>query len=63
MFVVGNKCDLESDREVPKHKAENDYSVQWGIDVWEVSAKNGNNINTIFLDLATSICFVYLEMI
>ncbi|OHT05896.1 Ras-like protein rasG [Tritrichomonas foetus] len=51
MILVGNKCDLENDRQVPREKGQS-LADSWGIPFFETSAKENINIETIFQDLA-----------
>lgn len=44
IFVVGNKIDLEADRNVNTEKAEA-ITKALGINYYEVSAKTGRNLN------------------
>ena len=41
LTVVGNKLDLESEREVPTERTKQEYKETFDIDFWEVSAKTG----------------------
>lgn len=52
IFVVGNKLDLESDRNVITEKAEAQVKAQ-GINYYEVSAKTGRNLNEMFKSLCS----------
>ncbi len=45
--MVGNKLDLEDNREVPTELAQN-KADEWGIPYFEASAKTNININEIF---------------
>ena len=47
MILVGNKCDLEKHREVPKEKGEN-MAKQWRIPFLESSAKARINVDEVF---------------
>jgi small GTP-binding protein len=47
MILVGNKCDLEKHREVPKEKGET-LAKQWEIPFLESSAKSKINVDEIF---------------
>jgi GTPase SAR1 family protein len=45
--VLGNKCDLEH-REVTIEEAEEFFKVKHGLDYFEVSAKDGKNVENVF---------------
>jgi small GTP-binding protein len=47
MVLVGNKCDLEHERQVNKQEAE-DLAKSWGIPMFETSAKLRKNIDEAF---------------
>ena len=48
MYLIGNRCDLEEDREVPKERAI-EFCQQYNIDkFFETSAKTGNNVEEVF---------------
>ena len=47
LVLVGNKIDLEQDRRITKENAE-DLANQYGMDLYEVSALSGDNIDNIF---------------
>ena len=48
IVVVGNKCDLENDRQVPRITSEVLVNVEWGHAFIEASAKENINIVDIF---------------
>lgn len=48
MFLVGNKADLESRRQVSKEEGEA-YAREHGLHFLEASAKTGFNVNEIFI--------------
>ena len=50
-ILVGNKCDLESQRAVSKDEA-NEISIKYGIKYIETSAKETINIDSLFVDTA-----------
>ena len=55
MVLVGNKCDLENEREVSRDQGQN-LARQWGnITFMESSAKSRINISEIFHDLVRQI--------
>ena len=55
MVLVGNKCDLENDREVTRDQGQN-LALEWGnITFIESSAKSKINISEIFYDLVRQI--------
>ncbi|KAL7716681.1 small monomeric GTPase [Entamoeba marina] len=54
--LVGNKCDLESDR-VVSHEDVTNLVTKWNISYLETSAKNNINIDNIFLTIASD--FLY----
>ena len=45
-LLIGNKCDLEEGREVPKQSGEL-FAQNWNIPFLETSAKSGHNINKV----------------
>ncbi len=50
MVLVGNKTDLESDREIPREKGE-ELAKNFNCRFIETSAKTGDNVEMIFFDL------------
>lgn len=58
-LIIGNKCDLESKREVSKENAEQ-FSRRHNVKVIECSAKEGMNIDkafeTITQDILNKVC-------
>ncbi|KAK3939822.1 ras small monomeric GTPase [Diplogelasinospora grovesii] len=54
MVVVGNKCDLESDREVSKQQGQ-DLATSFGCKFVETSAKSRTNVETAFYDVVRAI--------
>lgn len=60
IFVVGNKSDLEADRNVNAEKAETEFKGQ-GISYYEVSAKSGRNINEVFKNLCSVVTGIPLS--
>lgn len=53
-MLVGNKLDLESSRKVPKELAQ-EYAEEEGLLFAEASAKNGDGVEQLFLDIGESI--------
>ena len=53
-ILVGNKCDLDDQRVVPKNEA-NELAEKWGCTYMECSAKTSTNIQDLFLDLIRQI--------
>jgi len=49
--LSGNKCDLESKREVPKDEAKQ-YSIDNSLIFFETSAKTGDNVQAMFHQIA-----------
>ena len=54
IILVGNKCDLEDQRVVPKEEIEKTAN-EFGVDYFETSAKNNINIDNLFDHLAKEI--------
>ena len=54
VILVGNKCDLEKDRQVSKEEGEN-FAEMNGLIFLETSAKEGKNIFDVFRISATNI--------
>jgi len=52
--LAGNKCDLESKREVPEQEARK-YAQENKCLFFETSAKSGQNVNEIFTQIATKL--------
>ncbi|XP_064615083.1 ras-related protein Rap-2c-like [Liolophura sinensis] len=50
MLLVGNKSDLEHQREVPTTEASS-LAQQWGCPFLEASAKNTQNVNEVFIEI------------
>ena len=50
-FLIGNKCDLEGERQVSKEEAER-YAEAEGLEYFETSAKTNHNVELIFKGLA-----------
>eukprot|EP00922_Rhytidocystis_sp_ex-Travisia-forbesii_P037538 GHVS01055948.1.p2 GENE.GHVS01055948.1~~GHVS01055948.1.p2 ORF type:complete len:153 (-),score=14.09 GHVS01055948.1:319-777(-) len=51
IILIGNKCDLESKREVPRQKGE-DLAAEYSIPFFESSAKQNINVDAAFLCIA-----------
>ena len=49
-FLVGNKADLQNERKVEKDKAQ-EFAKENNMQFFEVSAKNGYNVNKLFEDI------------
>jgi len=48
VYLIGNRCDLEEEREVTKDRAI-EFCQQYGIDkFFETSAKTGDNVEEVF---------------
>lgn len=55
MVLVGNKCDLEEDRAVPRPRAFK-TSQDWGnVPYYEASARRRANVDEVFIDLCRQI--------
>ena len=52
LILIGNKCDLESGREVSKEEANKYAETYQFLNFFETSAKTGANIKEMFLDAA-----------
>ena len=50
IVIVGNKCDLEKERQVSFEEGEN-YAKNLGYPFYETSAKNGTKVNEAFNDI------------
>ncbi|CAG7829642.1 unnamed protein product [Allacma fusca] len=53
-IIVGNKCDLEECREVPRIRGE-ELGERLGIPFFETSAKEGKNVETVFRCIITKL--------
>lgn len=62
IFVVGNKIDLEADRNVKTERAEAQMKTL-GINYYEVSAKTGRNLNDMFKSLCSILMNVPVDRI
>eukprot|EP00922_Rhytidocystis_sp_ex-Travisia-forbesii_P037539 GHVS01055949.1.p1 GENE.GHVS01055949.1~~GHVS01055949.1.p1 ORF type:complete len:249 (-),score=27.82 GHVS01055949.1:357-1103(-) len=51
IILIGNKCDLENKREVPRQKGE-DLAAEYSIPFFESSAKQNINVDEAFLCIA-----------
>jgi len=59
LVIVGNKVDLESDRQVSRNRA-NHMSRRWGgVPLFEASARRRQNVDEAFLDLTRQMIKVY----
>jgi small GTP-binding protein len=54
IVICGNKCDLESQRDVPKEKGEA-LAAQWGCPFFETSAKSKINHENCFFECVREI--------
>ncbi len=50
-FLIGNKCDLNDQRQVPQDRI-NQFCNEKHLTYMECSAKEGENIKDIFIQLA-----------
>lgn len=55
IYLIGNKCDDDDNRVVPKNKGE-ELAKKYNIKFYETSAKNNINVNTLFMNIANEIC-------
>ena len=53
IIIVGNKCDLENNRQINLADAEQ-YAKSLGLDHFSSSARMGTNVSEIFYSLTTS---------
>lgn len=54
LVIAGNKCDLESDRQVTKQEGE-EQAKQWGADFFETSARDKINVQDAYFQLVRNI--------
>ena len=52
--MAGNKCDMENLRKIKKSEADK-YAQENNIRHYQVSAKNGDGIDSVFVDLCEEI--------
>lgn len=60
ILIVGNKRDLEEKREVSYEEAMG-LAKNYGVDYMECSAKSGENINEIFLQLGQKMKVEFID--
>lgn len=53
-MLVGNKCDLQSDRVILKEKAQS-LAQSWGAGFMETSARKRLNVDQVFMELVRQI--------
>jgi small GTP-binding protein len=58
IYLIGNKIDIEENREVSKQEAE-EFAKLHNIKYYEVSAKSGENIEKIFKDIGEELIRTY----
>ena len=58
MILVGNKCDIQDQRQIKKEEGE-EYAKKKNIKFYEVSAKEGTNVNEVFEYLVKDILKSY----
>ncbi|KAI1310499.1 Ras- protein Rap-1b [Mortierella claussenii] len=51
IVLVGNKCDLDSDRKVPRERGEELSKIMGGTPFYETSARTRTNVDEVFYDL------------
>lgn len=54
IVLVGNKCDLEKERQVPTSEGMI-VSSRWNVPFYETSAKNTQNVNEVFAECVVEI--------
>ena len=60
VLLIGNKCDLENEREVQSSEAKQ-LADSWGIEYMETSAKTGYNIKEVFVEATKLLYNKYKE--
>ena len=53
-ILVGNKCDMESDRKVTVEQGK-DFAAQYGMKFFETSAKESTNVSDSFIAMTREI--------
>eukprot|EP00058_Branchiostoma_floridae_P018015 XP_002603504.1 hypothetical protein BRAFLDRAFT_79041 [Branchiostoma floridae] len=59
LVLVGNKVDLESEREVPTSEGKA-LAQSWGVPFLETSAKSKHNVDDVFAEVVREMNFVQL---
>ena len=53
-ILVGNKCDMESERKVTKEQGK-DFADQYGMKFFETSAKDSTNVSEAFIAMTKEV--------
>ena len=54
IILIGNKCDLEEEREIKKEEGEK-IAEKYGFHFYETSNKDGTNVDEVVIDLVTKV--------